>query len=75
MAVVTQFKSSIPSIFPAAPAPTPEASTYRPHSAEAPDRGYTGEAREARSNREAPDAGEGRSGYMENEYTHGRSQS
>lgn len=76
MAVVTQFKSSIPSIFPAAQAPAaPEVSTYRPSSAEAPDRGYVGEAREGRSSGEAPDAGEGRSGFMETEYTHGRSQS
>lgn len=34
---------------------------------EAPDRGHLP--------REAPDAGEGRAGYIEHEFTHGRSQS
>lgn len=34
---------------------------------EAPDRGHLPQ--------EAPDAGEGRAGYLEHEFTHGRSQS
>ena len=74
MSVAYRFKSQIPSVFPAATRPEETPSTYSPRSAEAPDRGFAGEAPEARST-EAPDAGEGRSGFMENEYTHGRSQS
>ena len=74
MSIATRFKSQIPSIFPTATRPEEIPSTYSPRSAEAPDRGYAGEAPEARST-EAPDAGEGRSSYLESEYTHGRSQS
>ncbi len=75
MSVAYKFKSQIPSIFPVATAPEAlQASAYRPQTAEAPDRGYSGEAREGRSP-EAPDAGEGRASYCEHEYTHGRSQS
>ena len=73
MAIVVKFKSEIPSLFPKTTTnldPTP----FRPRPAEAPDRGNSGEAPEARSS-EAPDAGEGRMNYMEQEFTHGRSQS
>ena len=45
---------------------------------EAPDSGFWKvEAPEAREGRqaEAPDAGEGRASYIEQEFTHGRSQS
>ena len=74
MSVAYRFKSEIPSLFPKAAATEVAPSSYRPRSVEAPDRGFSGEAPEARSV-EAPDAGEGRSGFMEHEYTHGRSQS
>lgn len=80
MAVVAKHRSEIPSIFPKAgldDAPRVEAkgeTTYRPHEAEAPDRGATAEAPEGRMG-EAPDAGEGRSAHIESEFTHGRSQS
>lgn len=75
MSVAYKFKSQIPSIFPSATAPeAPETRTYHPQTAEAPDRGYSGEAREGRST-EAPDAGEGRASSIEYAYTHGRSQS
>lgn len=45
--------------------------------AEAPEQGILHEAPEMRRVRtaEAPDAGEGRSRYIEHEFTHGRSQS
>jgi hypothetical protein len=49
-----------------------------PRECEAPDRGdLENEAPEARVGRqaEAPDAGEGRMGLIEQEFTHGRSQS
>ena len=74
MSVAYRFQSELPSMFPKAAATNVAPTTYRPRSAEAPDRGFSGEAPEARSG-EAPDAGEGRSSYMENEFTHGRSQS
>lgn len=74
MSIAYKFKSQIPSMFPKAAAPEVAPMGYRPRPAEAPDRGFSGEAPEARS-AEAPDAGEGRSGYMEQEFTHGRSQS
>ncbi len=73
MAVVRHFKSDIPSLFPKTRTdidPTP----HRPRPVEAPDRGDSGESPEARSG-EAPDAGEGRMNTMEQEFTHGRSQS
>ena len=75
MAVVTRVQSEIPSIFPrAGTAADPAEPTYHPHDVEAPDRGATGEAPEARA-AEAPDAGEGRGNFIEHEFTHGRSQS
>lgn len=58
--------------------PTLTAPSARPHRpAEAPDRGFQHrEAPEGRMSRhEAPDAGEGRLGLIEGEFTHGRSQS
>ena len=61
-----------PSAEPAVPLPG------HPHDVEAPDRGeYEREAPESRVTRqaEAPDAGEGRMGLLEHEFTHGRSQS
>jgi hypothetical protein len=48
------------------------------HEAEAPELACRGrEAPESRAGRlaEAPDAGEGRAGLLEHEFTHGRSQS
>jgi hypothetical protein len=45
----------------------PTRKPIRPVEPEAPDRGD--------GPREAPDAGEGRAGYIEHEFTHGRSQS
>ncbi len=48
------------------------------HEAEAPELARRGrEAPESRAGRqaEAPDAGEGRAGLLEHEFTHGRSQS
>ena len=75
MAIVTRVPSEIPSIFPRkGTAADPVEPTPHPHDAEAPDRGITGEAPEAR-NAEAPDAGEGRANFIEHEFTHGRSQS
>ena len=74
MSVAYRFKSEMPSLFPKATATEVAPVSYRPRSIEAPDRGFAGEAPEARAS-EAPDAGEGRSYFMENEYTHGRSQS
>lgn len=54
------------------PRPTPVRSRRYP---EAPDRGeWDREAPEFR-HAEAPDAGEGRMGILEHEFTHGRSQS
>ncbi len=73
MSVAFRFKSEMPSMFPKATTEVVPTS-YRPRTAEAPDRGFSGEAPEARS-AEAPDAGDGRMGYIEHEYTHGRSQS
>lgn len=51
------------------PAPSAVEPTRQPRKPEpeAPDRGDR--------SREAPDAGEGRAGYVEHEFTHGRSQS
>ena len=74
MSVAYRFKSEIPSLFPKAAATEVTPSIYRPRSAEAPDRGFSGEAPEVRST-EAPDAGDGRACYLEHEFTHGRSQS
>lgn len=82
MAVVAKHRSEVPSIFPKAgldDAPRVQAHeehepAYRPHEAEAPDRGVAPEGPEGRMG-EAPDAGEGRAGYVEGEFTHGRSQS
>ena len=75
MSVAYRFKSEIPPLFAkATPVEATPTSAHRPHPAEAPDRGHSGEAPEARAS-EAPDAGEGRSSYLEHEYTHGRSQS
>jgi hypothetical protein len=60
---------------------TPVAEFDRPiqhHEPEAPDRGAEAhEAPEGRLSRrmEAPDAGEGRAGHHESEFTHGRCQS
>jgi hypothetical protein len=45
----------------------PTRQPIHPPEPEAPDRGHIP--------REAPDAGEGRAGYLEPEFTHGRSQS
>jgi len=53
-------------------------SNYRPTIAEAPDcGGPAGEAPESYRGRssEAPEAAEGRMGYTEHQFTHGRSQS
>jgi hypothetical protein len=53
-------------------------STYEQHVEEAPDCGrFNREAPESHVGRqtEAPDAGEGRAGLLEHEFTHGRSQS
>ena len=72
MAVVAQFKSSIPSIFPTAAAPEAAPVGYHPRDVEAPE-ARDAEAPEARD-AEAPDAGEGRAGHLEHEFTHGRSQ-
>jgi len=76
MSVAHRFNSEVPSVFPKTTAPETNSSGsgYRPRNPEAPDRGLSGEAPEARAS-EAPDAGEGRSHFMEQEYTHGRSQS
>ena len=82
MAVVSRFQSEIPSVFlkagltdhPRVEVQSPAEAAYHPHDAEAPDRGFAGETREGRMG-EAPDAGEGRSGFVESEFTHGRSQS
>ena len=74
MSVAYRFKSEVPSMFPKAAATEVAPSTFRPRSAEAPDRGFSGEAPEARAT-EGSDAGEGRSRFMEQEFTHGRSQS
>ncbi len=72
MSIAIRPKRSIPMPKPAVDAeskrmsrdvPTPA----RPKPEEAPDRGDQG--------REAPDAGYGRSGSLENVFTHGRSQS
>ena len=57
---------------------TSEAAHPAPHEAEAPERAASPcEAPESRRARrvEAPDAGEGRNSYYENEFKHGRSQS
>lgn len=76
MSVITPSKRSIDkkkALRQAAPAPTTR-------EAEAPDRGAFSDLREAPESRwsranEAPDAGSGRSAYLEHEFTHGRSQS
>ena len=74
MSVAVRFERLIPS---AITEPTPP--TYsRPRIAEAPDcGGHAREAPEMHHGRslEAPDAGYGRSSYMESQFTHGRSQS
>ncbi len=74
MSVAYRFKSEMPSMFPKATATEVVPSQLSSPAAEAPDRGFSGEAPEARAS-EAPDAGEGRSSFMEHEFTHGRSQS
>jgi hypothetical protein len=73
MSVAIRFERLIPSAI-----TEPTQSTYRPRIAEAPDcGGHAGEAPEMHHGRsfEAPDAGYGRSGQRESEFTHGRSQS
>jgi len=76
MSVAIRFDRLIPSVM---TEPTPSTpSTYRPCIAEAPDRGGPiQEAPESHRGRclEAPDAGDGRMGYTECQFTHGRSQS
>jgi hypothetical protein len=76
MSVAIRFDRLIPSVM-TEPAPSTPF-TYRPTIAEAPDcGGQAHEAPEARRDRsfEAPDAGDGRMGYTECQFTHGRSQS
>ncbi len=73
MSVAIKFERLIPSAI-----SEPTTSTYRPRHAEAPDcGGHACEAPESYHGRaaEAPDAGYGRSQYMEDQFTHGRSQS
>jgi hypothetical protein len=76
MSVAIRFDRLIPSVM---TEPTPSTPfTYRPTIAEAPDcGGHPQEAPEARRGQsfEAPDAGDGRMGYTECQFTHGRSQS
>ncbi len=62
MSVAIRYERPIPSVVTESSPPT-----YRPQFAEAPDCG--GHAREA------PDAGFGRMGHMEHQFSHGRSQS
>jgi hypothetical protein len=74
MSVAIRFERLIPSAITEPTTSTP----YRPQIAEAPDcGGHDGEAPEMGRGRgrEAPDAGEGRSSFMESQFTHGRSQS
>jgi hypothetical protein len=73
MSVAIRFERLIPSAI-----TEPTESTYRPRIAEAPDcGGHACEAPEMHHGRslEAPDAGYGRSSYVESQFTHGRSQS
>jgi hypothetical protein len=73
MSVAIRFDRLIPSVMTES---TP--STYRPCIAEAPDcGGRSQEAPEIHRGRsfEAPNSGEGRMGYAEHQFTHGRSQS
>jgi hypothetical protein len=73
MSVAIRFERLIPSVVTES---TP--STFRPRIAEAPDcGGHDREAPETHHGRsfEAPDAGEGRMSSLENQFTHGRSQS
>ena len=73
MSVAIRFERLIPSAI-----SEPTTPTYRPRFAEAPDcGGHASEAPEGRHGRshEAPDAGDGRSAYLESQFTHGRSQS
>jgi hypothetical protein len=76
VSVAIRFDRLIPSVMTESTPSTPF--TYRPNIAEAPDcGGQAHEAPEARRSQscEAPDAGEGRMGYTECQFTHGRSQS
>ncbi len=76
MAILTRPKRLNPSVVPSATPPT--VSPRAPREAEAPDGGWREhEAPETRitRHREAPDAGEGRASYLEQEFTRGRSQS
>ena len=79
MAVLTRIQRPRP--VPDRPAEPPPATPDHPlnhHDAEAPDRGdLRREATEARLvyRAEAPDLGDGRMGLLEQEFTHGRSQS
>jgi hypothetical protein len=78
MSVAIRFDRLIPSVMTESTPSTSTPSTYRPRIAEAPDcGGQAHEAPEARRGQsfEAPDAGEGRMGYTECQFTHGRSQS
>jgi hypothetical protein len=80
MAVLTRSQRPHPvSERPAVPPAAPPTLHLHFHDAEAPDRGgdQRREAPEARllEHLEAPDAGEGRMGLLEHEFTHGRSQS
>ncbi|WP_435009137.1 hypothetical protein P12x_000386 [Tundrisphaera lichenicola] len=72
MSAAIRFDQPIPSVMDSIP------SGYRPGNAEAPDCGDpTSEAPEIHrgESSEAPEAAEGRMGYTENQFTHGRSQS
>ena len=79
MSISVKFQNPIPSLFPTGSSDVPSA-YHPPRIAEAPDRGDAEartEAPDARQGRtpEAPDAGYGRMGLLEHEFTHGRSQS
>ncbi len=73
MSVAIRYERPIPSVVTESSPPT-----YRPQFAEAPDcGGHAREAPESHQGRssEAPDAGFGRMGHMEHQFSHGRSQS
>ncbi len=76
MSVSIRFKNPLPNLFSPNSNEDPP-SPCGPRAVEAPDRGISGEAPEHRVGRyrEAPDAGDGRMNVLEQEFTHGRSQS
>jgi len=75
MSVVTRSKR-LGEAFDATPEMVPAVAAAR-HEAEAPERSDRREAPETRNARsaEAPEAADGRASYLEQEFTHGRSQS